>query len=380
MKLRKLLSIGFLFLFSLFLVGCLEGNELSDDSSTEEETSMAAEDEVVEDKETDANEDAIVLRLGHQAPAGTAYDTLAVKFKEYVEERSNGKYSIDIYNGGQLGGDRELMEALQVGNVEFNILTASDMGMFVPEMEVQDLPYLFTTWEEVYAFLDSDVAKEFYAISDEVGITTLSFMPRGFRHTTNNNGPINTPEDMNGLKIRVAESSVYVDTFEAFGASPQSMAWGEVYTALQQGTVDGHENTIVTIVDYKIEEIQDYLSETGHMFGFAAIATNPDWLASLPEEDQEIFQQAAIDAGRDIGALQQQNEEESLVYLEEYGVEINSLDKQPFIDLIQPVYDKYFETHDREWFDKIKAVTEGVSETDEVPEEETVEEEEETEE
>lgn len=340
MKKRSLLLVSLILALSIFVTACSGGSTTPAAPAANGSDAPAAE--------------AKVLKLGHQAPSGTAYDDLAVTFKKYVEERSEGRYQVDIYNGGSLGGDRELMEALQVGNVEFNILTASDMGMFVPEMEVQDLPYLFNTWDEVFKFLESDAAKEFYALSDPVGITTLSFMPRGFRHTTNNGGPLNVPADLNGLKIRVAESSLYVDTFAAFGASPQSMAWGEVFTALQQGTVDGHENTIVTIRDYKIQEVQKYLSETGHMFGFAAIATNPDWLASLPQEDQEIIRQAAIDAGTDVGAVQQENEVKAAEELKAAGMEFNEVDKQAFIDLMDPVYDKYFETHDKQYFDAIK--------------------------
>lgn len=301
--------------------------------------------------------DAKVLKLGHQAPAGTAYDNLAQTFKKYVEERSEGRYKVEIYNGGSLGSDRELMEALQVGNVEFNILTASDMGMFAKEMEVQDLPYLFNTWDEVFKFLDSQAAKDLYALSDPVGITTLSFMPRGFRHTTNNKKPLNTPADLKGMKIRVAESSIYIDTFNAFGASPQSMAWSEVFTALQQGTVDGHENTIVTIRDYKIAEVQKYLSETGHMFGFVAITTNPKFLAGLPQADQDIIRKAAIDAGKDVGAVQQANEVKAAAELKAAGMQFNSVDKKAFSDLVQSVYDKYFQTHDKKYFDAIKAST-----------------------
>lgn len=342
MKKRSLLLVSLILALSLFVTACSGGGGSSTPAAPAANGSGAPAAE------------AKVLKLGHQAPAGTAYDDLATTFKKYIEERTDGRYEVDIYNGGSLGGDRELMEALQVGNVEFNILTASDMGMFVAEMEVQDLPYLFTTWDEVFTFLDSDAAKEFYALSDPVGITTLSFMPRGFRHTTNNKGPLNTPADLKGLKLRVAESAIYIDTFAAFGSSPQSMAWGEVFTALQQGTVDGHENTIVTIRDYKIEEVQKYLSQTYHMFGFAAITTNPDFLAGLPEEDQEIIRQAAIDAGKDVGAIQQENELKATEDLKAAGMEFNDVDLKAFQDLVQPVYDKYFETHDKKWFDSIK--------------------------
>jgi tripartite ATP-independent transporter DctP family solute receptor len=340
-KRKHLLLVSLVLALAMFVSACSNGNQASGGESTTPAEATTGE--------------VKVLKLGHQAPAGTAYDDLATTFKKYIEERTDGRYEVDVYNGGQLGGDRELMEALQVGNVEFNILTASDMGMFAPEMEVQDLPYLFDDWDQVFKFLESDASIDFYALSDEAGIKTLSFMPRGFRHVTNNAGPINTPDDIAGKKMRVAESAIYVDTFEAFGANALALAWGEVFTALQQGTVDGHENTIVTIKDYKIEEVQDYLSKTGHMFGFAAITVNPAFFEALSPEDQEIFQNAAIDAAVDVGAIQQENEVKASNELEAAGMQFNEVDKEAFKALVQPVYDKYFETHDKQYFDAIKA-------------------------
>lgn len=302
-----------------------------------------------------ATGEPIVLKLGHQAPAGTAYDNLAVKFKELVEANSNGKYQIDIYNGGQLGGDRELMEALQVGNVAFNVLTASDMGTFAPEMEAQDLPYLFENWEQVYKFLDSDAAQEFYALSDAAGIKTLGFMPRGFRHITNNNAPINTPADIAGMKIRVAESKIYENTFKAFGANPQIMAFSEVFTALQQGTVDGHENTTITIRDYKINDVQKYVSETNHMFAFGALTMNPALFDGLTPEDQQMFLDAALEACKVMGKVQEENAATAKTELEAAGMQFNTADQAAFQAMVQPVYDEYFQTHDKKYFDAIKA-------------------------
>ncbi|HBH13075.1 MAG: TRAP dicarboxylate transporter, DctP subunit [Clostridiales bacterium 38_11] len=338
MKRKRILLISLVLALSLFVSACSNGNESESSATTESSSS-----------------DVKVLKLGHQAPAGTVYDDLAVAFKENIESRTDGRFEIDIYNGGQLGGDRELMEAIQVGNVEFNILTASDMGMFVPEMEAQDLPYLFEDWDQVFKFLKSDAALDFYALSDEANIKTLSFMPRGFRHVTNNVGPINTPADILGKKMRVAESAIYVDTFKAFGANALALAWGEVFTALQQGTIDGHENTIVTIRDYKIYEVQDYLSLTGHMFAFGAITVNPAFFEGLSPEDQEIFQQAATDAAIDIGVLQQEAEVSATEELKAAGMQFNEVDKEAFMALIQPVYDKYFENHDKQYYDAIKA-------------------------
>jgi tripartite ATP-independent transporter DctP family solute receptor len=299
---------------------------------------------------------ARTFRLGHQAAAGTAYDILSNKFKEYVETRSNGRYTIEIHSGATLGNDRVLTESIIAGTVDFATLTGSDISNFSKELEVQDMPFLFANWDEVFNFLKSDFASEFYAITDSAGIATLAYMPRGFRHVTNNKGPITSPADFAGMKIRVVDSSLYVNTFKALGANPQAMAWGEVFTALQQGTVDGHENTIITINDYKINEVQKYVSKTGHIFAFAAIVMNPALLNSLPAADQDLIRQAAIDASLEIGMEQLESENSAAANLVSNGMIINEVpNKQPFVDKMAPVYENFLSSHDRKYFDGIKA-------------------------
>ncbi|MDR1586807.1 MAG: TRAP transporter substrate-binding protein [Treponema sp.] len=306
--------------------------------------------------QSDGSGGSRTFRLGHQAPAGTAYDILSQKFKEYVETRSNGRYKIEVYSGATLGNDRVLSESIIAGTVDFAVLTASDMSNFAKELEVQDLPFLFSSWDEVFKFLKSNFAAEFYAITDSAGIKILAFMPRGFRHATNNKAPITKPSDFQGMKLRVVDSAIYVDTFAALGANPQAMAWGEVYTALQQGTVDGHENTIVTINDYKINEVQKYLSKTGHIFAFAAIVINPALLSGLPAADQDLIRKAAVDAALDVGAEQLDTENKAAANLQSKGMQINEVpDKQPFVDKMGTVYDSFFKTHNRKYFDGIKA-------------------------
>lgn len=348
---KKLLSLVLvLMLVMSFFTGCG-----SSASSTGNTTSSSTE--TTESTDTSDSSEPIVLKLGHIANPDTAYDNFAHEFKRLVEEGSNGKYEIDIYPSGQLGVDRELMESLQIGNVDFTVITASDINQFVPAMAVQDLPYLFRDWAHVEAFLDSDVAQEFYGLTDAVGMTTLGFMPRGFRHVTSNVGPIYTPSDLENLKIRVAESEVYIDTFKALGANAQAMAWSEVFTALQQGTIDAHENTIVTTRDYKIYEVQKYMSETGHFFAFAALQMNTNLLNSMSAEDQELIRSAGLEAAKTLGLEQKNDEATAKAELESYGMEFNEVtDKSEFEALVSPVYDKFFEDHDRTYFDAIKNI------------------------
>jgi TRAP-type C4-dicarboxylate transport system substrate-binding protein len=202
MKKRSILFLSFILVLSIIVTAC---------SSGESSTPAANGSPVAGETK--------VLKLGHVAAPDTAYDNFAHEFKRLIEERSDGRYQIDIYPAGQLGIDRELMESLQIGNVDFTVITASDINQFVPAMGVQDLPYLFMDWDHVEKYLASDACKEFYALTDSVGMTTLSFMPRGFRHVTTNSKPVYSPADLSNLILRVAESEVYIDTFRALGGT-----------------------------------------------------------------------------------------------------------------------------------------------------------------
>nr|NLI50686.1 TRAP transporter substrate-binding protein [Propionibacterium sp.] len=298
-----------------------------------------------------------VFKLGHIAAPDTAYDNFAKDFKQRLEEKSGGRYSIQIYPAGQLGVDRELMESLQNGNVDMTIITASDINQFVPDMAVQDLPFVFRDWDHVEKYLASPAATELFSLTDAVGMKTLAFMPRGFRNVTSNIKPINTPDDLKGLKIRVAESEVYIQTFKALGANAQAMAWGEVFTALQQKTIDAHENTVVTTRDYKIYEVQKYMSETQHFFAFAALQMNLNQFKGLSEADQKMIQEAATVAAKEMGLKQKNAEATAKAEMEAKGMVFNAVaDKAPFKARVQPVIEDYFKKHDKKYYDAIQAI------------------------
>lgn len=291
----------------------------------------------------------ITLKLGHMSPLDSPFNYFAEEFKRLIENRSNGTILIDIYPASQLGSDRELLEGIQIGTIDMAVNTSSAMTNFVKIYGVLDLPYMFKTWKHAYGWLASPASDALFAESHSSGIHTLSMMPRGFRHTFNNIRPIKTPADIKGLKLRVVESSVYSDTFKAFGANPQQMAWGEVYTALQQNTIDGMENSYVTVYDYKMHEIQKYGAETGHMFAFAALNIRDKGFKSLSAEQQNLMVLCAKEAGQTIGYNQEKEEQEFRDKIQAGGVRINTVEIKAFSSLVQPVYDsfsaRYGKTH-----------------------------------
>ena len=296
------------------------------------------------------------LKLGHIAAPNTAYDNWAKEFKAQVEAGTNNRYKIVIYGGGQLGDSGPLMEAMQAGNLQFAVITSGDASQFIEAINVLDMPFLFRSWDHVEKFIASKTARELLDLSDQYGLKSLSLMPRGYRHVTNAKFPITKPEDLKGLKMRISESPVLVEAFKAMGANAQAMAWSEVYTALQQGTVNSHENTIITTRDYKINEVQKYVSETGHVFAMATLLASGDWFKKLPAADQAVIQKAATDAAYKLGLEQKGNEQKAKDELIAKGMIFNSLDTAPFVKAVQPVINKYAKGDVKKFYDAILAI------------------------
>ncbi len=296
------------------------------------------------------------LKLGHVAAPNTAYDNWAKEFKAQVEAGTNNRYKIVIYGGGQLGDSGPLMEALQAGNLQFAIITSGDASQFVDAINVLDMPFLFRNWDHVEKFIASKTARDLLDLSDQFGLKSLSLMPRGYRHVTNKNFPINKPEDLKNLKMRISESPVLVEAFRAMGANAQAMAWSEVYTALQQGTVNGHENTIITTRDYKINEVQKYVSETGHVFAMATLLASGDWFKKLPAADQAVIQKAATDAAYKLGLEQKASEAKAKAELISKGMVFNSVDTEPFVKAVQPVINKFAKGDVKKFYDATLAI------------------------
>lgn len=296
------------------------------------------------------------LKLGHIAAPNTAYDNWAKEFKAQVEAGTQNRYKIVIFGGGQLGDSGPLMEAMQAGNLNFAIITSGDASQFVNEINVLDMPFLYRNWDHVEKFIASQTGKDLLALSEQYGLKSLGLMGRGYRHVTNAKFPVSKPADLKGLKMRISESPVLVESFKAMGANAQAMAWSEVYTALQQGTVNAHENTIITTRDYKINEVQKYMSETGHVFAMATLMASNDWFKKLPKEDQDVIVKAAIDSAAKLSLVQKNNEQKAKDELISKGMVFNAVDTAPFVAAVQPVIVKYAKGNIKKFYDAILAI------------------------
>ncbi|KYG59237.1 TRAP transporter substrate-binding protein [Planococcus maritimus] len=285
------------------------------------------------------------IRLAHLVPEEQSSHVAAVDFKEKLEAESDGRLKVELYPNGQLyGSDREAIEAVQLGNIEMTIPAVAAMASFNEKFQVFDLPFLFNNNEAAYKALDGDLGQELMADLESNGLKGLVFGENGFRHVSNNEGPIEKPEDMEGLKMRTLESPLHTDTFNAFGANASPFAFGELYTALQQGTYDAMDCPISLYYTNKFYEVQDYLTLTGHVYAATSLLMNDDFYNDLPEDLQELLMEASEEFRTQQRELAQQQDTEFMEQLEAEGMQINDLtdeQRDAFREAAAPVYEKY---------------------------------------
>lgn len=276
----------------------------------------------------------------------THADMIAMKkvFVPYVEGQSEGRIKVELYPNGQLGGDREMSESVQMGSLQMAMPATSVLAGFDKRFQVLDLPYLFSSREAAFEALDGGLGQKLNSILLTKGFMGLGYMENGMRHVTNNKRPVETLDDMKGMKIRTMENPMHIAYFKEVGANPTPMSWGELYTALQQGTVDGEENPMAMVWDGKFYEVQKYLSTTGHVFSVTILLANKRFINKLPDDLREIVIEGARKFAledRSVIAAMERDFEKKIV---EKGMKINKLSqeqKKPFIAATVPVYKQF---------------------------------------
>lgn len=284
----------------------------------------------------------VALKLGHAVSDQHPYHMGAERFKEIVEKETGGEVEVSLFPNNQLGtGERDLLEGLQLGVVDVYVGSTGPMGGFEKKFMLFDFPFLFKDKAQAYEVLDGEIGTYVMGLLDKIGIKGLAWYENGFRHFTNSKRPVNTPDDVKGLKLRTMENKIHMALWRAMGADPTPMAWGEVFTALQQGTVDGQENPVPIIYVQKIYEVQKHLALTGHVFSPAMIAIAKAKFDALPEAHRAVILKAARES-----ALYQREqitrmEEEQVAKLKELGMEVTAPNVAPFREATKPVYDQF---------------------------------------
>lgn len=305
-----------------------------------------------------ADMDPVELRLAHVVNEEDGFHVAAEKFKELVEERSDGTVTVSIHPNAELGDERELLESMQVGTVDMGVITNGPVANFVDEFAVFELPFLFPDSETAYEVLDGPIGQEVLDKLEDVNLKGLAYAERGFRNVTNSVRPVEEPEDLDGLKLRVMENEVYVDTFKALGANAVPMAWTEALTAMQQGTIDGQENPVNVIHSFELYETQDYMTLSRHTYAPAIFVMGAPAWSEFPEPAREALIQAAQEAAEHERSVNAEMRDEQMTELREAGMEIvEEPDLAAFREAVEPVYDDYGEEFG-EYLPRIQEVVE----------------------
>jgi len=261
-----------------------------------------------------------------------------------VEARTDGAVSISTFPASQLGGEREQLEGVQFGSIEMAVL-AGPVSSIYPEVLVFELPYLFENREVAYQVLDGDFGQKILdGMLPKTGIRGLAWGENGFRHFTNSVRPISSHSDLNGMKIRTMENPAHIQMVESFNATATPMAFGEVYSSLQQGVIDGQENPISLIESMRFYEVQEHLTLDGHVYNPFMFMVNNRFFERLPDEYQTVIQEEARNWANVQRELNAEQENKGLQKLKEEGmqvVELSDEDMQLFREQTKPVYNTY---------------------------------------
>jgi tripartite ATP-independent transporter DctP family solute receptor len=302
-----------------------------------------------------SQEKQVILKLGHAVAPEHPYHLGAVRYSDLVAQRTKNKVKIDVYPSTQLGNERDMVEGLQLGTIDLVVTSTGPLGGFVPRMFVVDLPFLFRDRAHAYQVLDGPIGRELLNAFSAKGMKGLAFWENGFRQITNSVRPIEKPEDLKGIKIRTMENKVHLSAFRAFGASPTPMAWSEVYTALQQKTIDAQENPIAIIYFQKISEVQKHLALTGHFYSPTPLLMSLKAFNNLSQNIQKIMLDTAMECATFERNLLRDNEAKQLAEIKAKGMQVTLPNKKPFQDAAAPVYKEFESQFGKETIDRIMA-------------------------
>ncbi|MEO4040873.1 TRAP transporter substrate-binding protein [Hoeflea sp. CAU 1731] len=296
------------------------------------------------------------MNLAFTPPLNSHYGDAGKAFAAKIEELSGGDITINLKPAGALGGERDVLEGLQIGSIELTISSTGPVGNFVPAVYALDFPFLFESYDHARSVLDGEIGQELLAEFERHDMVGLAWAENGFRHITNSVHPIETPEDLSGLKLRTMENQVHIAAFQAAGASPTPMSWTEVLTSLQQGTIDGQENPIPVLTANNMWEIQKYLTLSGHVYSPAVVVMSKIHWDGLSEEEKGWMRDAAKAAAEAARATVSANEESGVALLRENGMEvITDVDKAAFAAAVQPAYGQFAEQYGADLIERIRA-------------------------
>jgi tripartite ATP-independent transporter DctP family solute receptor len=291
---------------------------------------------------TQANADELSLKFGHVGAPGSLFEASANEFAKCSNEALSGKAKVQTFGSSQLGKDKELLQKLKLGQITFS-LPSSVMSSVSDEFGVFEMPYIIKDRDHMKR-VQAELGDTFQKAAQAKGYRILGYFENGFRHITNNVRAVEKPEDLAGVKLRTPKGAWRVKMFKLYGANPTPMAFSEVFTALQTGVIDGQENPYAQIASAKFQEVQKYLSITGHVYTPAYVLVSDKHFAKLPEDVQAGLEKCAADTQDFVYETAARLEEELLAVIKSAGVEVNNADNDAFIEASKPIYDEFSES------------------------------------
>lgn len=284
------------------------------------------------------------FKMGFGLPLTAHYGAGAALMQKEVAERTQGRYKLELFPNFALGGEREMVEGVQLGTIDLAITSTGPIGNFVPDTLITDIPFLFRDYAHARAVLDGPIGQAILAKCPAKGIICLAWSENGFRHMTNSRREVKSPDDTKGLKIRTMENPVHMTAFRSIGVLPTPMAFPEVFTALQQGTVDGQENPIGVITSAKLNQVQKYLTLTGHLYSPAMVMMSPAAYNKMSEADRKVMVEVARRGAAASRAHVERAETEGVEALRSAGMQIRTLssdEKEGFQKAMAPAYKEF---------------------------------------
>lgn len=337
-KIKTFFTFLMVAVFSLTLIGCGGGG--TDDGAK-------------------AKEEKVIVKFSHVVAETTPKGQAALKFKELVEKNSGGKIEVQVFPSSQLCGDKEELEALQANNVQLIAPSVTKLVGFVPAFQLVDMPFLFATDQAAYNFYDGPSGQKLMNSLEPKGMLGMAWWPNGAKHFSNSKLPLKTPADFKGLKFRTQSGGLLDAQFKALGSGSQTLAFAEVYQALQNGTVDGQENTFNNIDTQKYVEVQKYLTVSNHGRLDYVVLTNTKFWDGLTPEQQQIINDAMKEATTYERQLAEELNNKSFETIKNSGkvevYELTPADREAFVNALEPVYAEYTEKIGKEYIEAAKA-------------------------
>lgn len=299
--------------------------------------------------------DVRVIRLAHSMSTTHPVHLGMVRMAELTEEYSDGKMKILVFPNSQLGTERETLEMLQIGSIGITKVTSAVLENFIPDIRVFSLPYLFRDMDHVYEVLDGEIGNELLMAGEHVWLRGLTFYDAGARSFYFKDRPINSPDDLRGMKIRVMESQMAISMIQTMGGSPTPIPLGELYTALQQGVVDGAENNLPSFLTLRHYEVARYLSLDEHLVLPDVLLISTHIWNEMNTQEQQWLQLAADSSARYQRQLWHEAEEVALRRVQEDGVTVIYPDKEPFQEITSVLFDR-FRTTEPDFFRLIQRI------------------------